>query len=902
VKTRVAKLAFNRGLVSRLGLARADIKRLAMAAEIQTNWVSRTLGSMMLRPGTEFLGDSQNDNKAKHIGFVFSVADKALIELTDQTMRVWIRDVLVARPAVSTVVANGNFDVDLSNWTDNDEAGATSAWVAGGYMGLTGNGSAAAIRDQQINVAAADSNVEHALHIIIQRGPLMLRVGTAVGLDDLISETELATGVHSLAFTPVAGPVWIRFFSRLERITLVDSCQIEAAGVMMISAPWLEADLDNIRHDASADVIFIATDGYQQRRIERRSARSWSVVRYYTNDGPYITENIGPITMTPGALSGNSQLIASAAYFKSTNVGSLFRLSSDGQSVNVSVTAANQFSGPIRVEGVTSQRIFSLSIATAPPGAATITLQRSLVGPTGPWTDVASYGADTTTTFNDGLDNQIAWYRIGCKLGDYTGGTHSCTLDYTVGSITGVCRVTAFTSSVNVDIEIITDFGGTAPVLNWAEGKWSDRRGYPTAVGFHEGRLGWAGRDSVQLSVSDAFDSFDPETIGDSAPMDRSIGSGPVDNINWMLSLQRLILGAQMSEFSVRSSSLDEPLTPTNFNIKAASTQGSSPVQAVKIDQRGIYIQRGGVRVYELAFGQSYIDYESTHLSALIPEIGEPGIVRMAVQRQPDTRVHFVRSDGTVAVLIFDPLEQVLCWLEIETDGLVEDAVVLPGDAGDEEDFVYYSVKRTINGATKRYLETWAFESEARGDQQLCMLGDSFIAYSGVPQNVIAAGHLIGENVTVWADGKDVGTQADGSQLYTVDGAGNVTLANAAANVVIGLPYSASWKSAKLVELMENPQGMLTDQQQIRGLGLILADVHAKGLKYGHDLVEANMRDLPMVTASGPVDPDAVRQDYTEETMAFPGEWSTDARLCLLAKAPRPCTVLAALAELEHHE
>jgi hypothetical protein len=41
VRTRVAKLAFNRGLVSRLGLARADIKRLAIAAEVQTNWVTR---------------------------------------------------------------------------------------------------------------------------------------------------------------------------------------------------------------------------------------------------------------------------------------------------------------------------------------------------------------------------------------------------------------------------------------------------------------------------------------------------------------------------------------------------------------------------------------------------------------------------------------------------------------------------------------------------------------------------------------------------------------------------------------------------------------------------------------------------------------------------------------------
>jgi hypothetical protein len=94
-------------------------------------------------------------------------------------------------------------------------------------------------------------------------------------------------------------------------------------------------------------------------------------------------------------------------------------------------------------------------------------------------------------------------------------------------------------------------------------------------------------------------------------------------------------------------------------------------------------VQRGGMRVFELAFGQNGIDYEATHLSALVPEIGSPGIVKILVQRQPDTRLHFMRSDGTVAMLVFDKLEQVICWLEIETDGEIEDAVVLPGAVGE---------------------------------------------------------------------------------------------------------------------------------------------------------------------------------------------------------------------------
>lgn len=908
-RTRVARLAFNRGLVSRLGLARADIRRLAMAAETHINWMPRVLGSMSLRPGLQYLASVHNDAVASCLPFVFSVSDKAIIELTTLIMRVWVSDAVVTRVAVSSAVANGNFDTDLASWTDNDEAGGASAWFTGGYMELVGNGTAAAIRDQTVTVAAADQNKEHALRIVVNRGPVNLRVGTAAGDDSYIAETELQTGTHSLAFTPT-GNFNIRFFSRLKRRVLVDSCNVEAAGIMTLPTPWPTADLDLIRFDQSADVLFVAVAGYTQRRLERRATKSWSIVQYLPPDGPFRIENTGPITMTPGALSGNTTLTASAAFFKSThapstnNAGALFRVTSSGQRVTAAVTAENQFTTAIKVTGTGGQRPFT--VIRSGTWTATVTLQRSLESATGPWVDVTTYTTNGTVSFDDTLSNQTAWYRIGVKTGGFTSGTADLELNYSGGSIDGVCRVTGFTSSTVVNVEVIADFGATTASADWAEGKWSDRRGWPSAVAFYEGRLAWAGKDAIDLSVSDAFDAFNPTTEGDSAPISRSIGSGPVDTINWLLPLQRLIMGGEGAEFSIRSTSFDEVLTPTNFNLKRASTQGSARVPAVQVDQHGIFVQRGGTRVYQLVFGEDGIDYQASHLSALVPDIGLPQITELDVQRQPDTRIHAVRSDGTAAMLVFDKVEEVICWLEIETDGSIEDVVVLPGAIGDEEDHVYYQVKRTINGVTKRYLEKWAFEAQSRGGTQNRQ-ADAFVLYNQAASATIGGlSHLEAKSVVVWDNGKCLRTAADAIATFTVSAAGEITVTNAGAAYeatvgVVGLAYTASWKSAKLVELMAELGGSLTDQQLMKGLALILADVHAKGLKYGPTLTESEMNDLPQIEAGAPVSVDAVRADYATEKITFPGLWTTDSRLCLLAKAPRPCTVLAGIAELEHH-
>ena len=335
-----------------------------------------------------------------------------------------------------------------------------------------------------------------------------------------------------------------------------------------------------------------------------------------------------------------------------------------------------------------------------------------------------------------------------------------------------------------------------------------------------------------------------------------------------------------------KSSSLDEPLTPTAFSLKAASTQGSSDLPAVKIDTSGVYVQRNGSRVYELTMDAGTYSYVSNDLTSIVPEIGDSAFRRIAVQRQPDTRIHCVRADGTVAILVFDRLEKVTCWVEYETDGLVEDVVVLPGVTEDE---VYYTVNRTINGSTKRYREHWALDSESLGAAATVLTDSTVVWTGGSSTTVTGLSSLEGETVKVWANSKDLGS-------YTV-ASGQITISEAATTAYVGLGYTADFKSARFPEASAIPLGQ---KQQVHAVSLLLASTHAQGVRFGQDF--DHLDSLPQIDdEEGQVDQDSIWATYVADAHPINGTWDNDARLCLRAASPRPCTVVAAIVSVTGH-
>ena len=875
---------FNRGIISGLALARVDLPRTILSARVMTNWVPRKLGSMMLRPGWEYIGNSQGNDRAIYLPFVFDEDDQAHLEVTEAGLRVRIDDDLITRPSVTAAVTNGTFDANLASWTDNDAGTAASTWVSGGYMGLLGDGTEAAIRDQP--VAVNEVGTQHALRIVVARGPVILRVGSASTLDDYVTETTLGTGTHSIAFTPTGAAFHIRLMNRRSFSALVDSVAVESAGVMVVPTPWDEDDLDDLRVEQSGDVIYVAADGYQQRKIERRSTHSWSVVLYEPETGPFRVVNTSSITMAPSAISGDVTITASKAYFKSTNVGSLLRIQSVGQTVTASIASDNTFTDPIRVAGVGGQRVFGISLSNT--FVATVTLQYS-VGEPGNWIDVTSYTTFTSTSYDDGLDNQIIYYRIGVKTAAYTSGTVDATLSYTSGSITGIARITAYSTELSVSAVVLVSFGSTTASSDWWEGQWSDRRGWPSAVCLHESRLGFGGKDRMNLSISDAYEDFDDGFEGDAGPINRTIGQGPIQKINWMLSLNRLLIGTLTNSanlaaikihgnnpLSGRSSSFDEPLTPTNFNLKTSSPTGA-------------YVDTSASLVYEIKYDLNENDYLPEELTVHVPDLNQVGIAGLAVQYKPDLRIWAWRNDGSIAVCLRDRAENITCWFELETDGEVEHVSVLPGTL---EDRVYLSVLR----GSERYLEKVALESECVGGT-LNKQADAFVTGTNSPASATINGlpYPDGTEVICWADGIDLSPgDGDDQVTYTV-ASGSITVSQTVSSWLVGLPYASQWQSTKMAFAAAGGSA-LNARGKINSVGLILQNAHPKALLIGTSFDELD--SMPLTEDHADVDEDAIWDEYDYDKLDIDCDWSTDPRLCLAASAPRPVTVLCATVDL----
>ena len=456
----------------------------------------------------------------------------------------------------------------------------------------------------------------------------------------------------------------------------------------------------------------------------------------------------------------------------------------------------------------------------------------------------------------------------------------------------GYAKITGFTNTTNVTIEILTTLSASTATENWRLGAFSDTTGHPSTVTFFEQRLVFAGTteqpQTVFFSKSGDYENMDANiggTIADSDAIIYTIASNQVNAIRFMTATRTLIIGTAGGEFSVSGGGSDVAITPTNILIKKQSNHGAANLDALAVGNVTLFMQRARRKMRELAYNFDVDGYIAPDMTILAEHITEGGISQMAYQQEPNQIIWLVRGDGELVGFTYQREQQVTAWHRHIFGGafgsgkaVCESVAVIPTD--DTEYEVYVIIKRTINGATKRYIEVLNTFDFTETDNTTFNFLDSQLDYNGSSTTTISGlSHLEGQTVSILADGA---THAD-----KVVSSGSITLDRSATKVKVGLSYTS------LLQTMRIDAGARdgTSQSKTKRIYEITIRLfESVGVEVGPDL--NNLERIPFRSSAN-----AMNQGITpftgDKEVEFRGNYETDGFVFVRQTQPLPLTILS---------
>lgn len=727
--------------------ARVDIDSYQASCDKSENWFPRAQGPMFRRPPLQYIGsftDSTKKGVAKR--FEFDVGQNYLLVLVEGGLSFYLNDGAIEIDTVTASISNGTFG-NFSDWTDNSETGS-EAGAANGRLYLDSNGAGAAVARTTFTVNEAD--VTHVIRFTVVNGPVSIRVGTVAGENDLMDFTDLGRGLHKIEFLPTStGTHHLQFsYAKTDSTKTVDDVSIiTGEATFTIATPWAEADLRGVFTAQDGDRLYMFHRDYPPMVLERRGHRSWSLIFFEPEDGPFEFGD-SDIQMSIAERFGVTTLTSEVSYFKESDERRLVRITHSGQYVRKNVVGDSIYTDAIKVAGIGIDRLFGVTIVGTFTG--TITLERSITNQND-FAKVLEYTAAVDESYNDSfaashdggnkagssdavydvtseddvsnygrLDNTTVWYRLAIHPGDWTSGSALLQIYTDGGSQTGIGRITEFGVSTQVGFEVLKTFSIAGSSNIWDISPWSSEEEYPNVVAFAHGRLWTARRRTLWSSVSDDYFSF-----ADGTDADRSVNitlrSRSAEGIRWMRELDFLCVGTRNEEYVIRSTSPAEPVGPTTTEPTLQGEEGSSPIEAEVGGDSIVYVHRNGRRVMQFAHNPRALSegsFVSVDLTRLNPDICKEGIVSMVIQQEPERRIYAVLSSGVVKTALFRREEEIVGWSTIRTDGFIEDVTVLKEA---DEDAVYFIVRRNINGTFVRMIERLRSEVVLNDEDLVCL-------------------------------------------------------------------------------------------------------------------------------------------------------------------------------------
>lgn len=246
----------------------------------------------------------------------------------------------------------------------------------------------------------------------------------------------------------------------------------------------------------------------------------------------------------------------------------------------------------------------------------------------------------------------------------------------------------------------------------------------PAAVNYYQQRLVFAntGNDpqtmfATQTAQYDSLRTATPSRPTDAVTM--TIAARQVNEIRHIIALDALILLTSGAEWKVTEGS-DDVLEPATVGAKIQSYNGASKVSPAIINGTVVYVQEKGAKLRDLQYNFADDKYSGNDISILAQHLFEGyQIEEMAYAAEPYGVLWCVRSDGVLLGLTYQREHEVQAWHQHDTQGSYESvSTITEGD----RDATYVIVKRTVNGATKRYVER--IEPREEADSRDCFYVD----------------------------------------------------------------------------------------------------------------------------------------------------------------------------------
>ncbi len=663
-----------------------------MGCRKMENFYPLIYGGAERRPGTYFSGATKDSigqastAKVRTIDFVYSVSQAYILEFGNQYIRFYAN--------------SGRFTGVL--------LADTSAWVTGTTY----------VAGDQVKTSSADKIY----------GCLIGHIATNAGGDGTGGDPNSdGNPIQWLNITGTGTPG--------EATT--NSLTTDSYPIYEIPSPYLTADLFGLKIEQSADVMYITHPGYEQRKLSRTNATTFVLSELDFGTGPFQSINAvttahitpsdttGSITLT--ATGTNADNSAFAPFVDGTTVGHEPSGATGAAAVGTSQTLKS-------ITGALFKIVHSMEAGEVSKSFTSIGNSESLLVykgvkwdfiTTGTWVGVMklerSYDSSVWETIAtvaapnlqfDGTEEiDDAFYRI--HMTEFTSGSAKGQFSVRDTSHVGIVEITDVSSTTVATGTVRQTLGSTDKTHRWSEGAWSNFRGWSNTIAISpEERLTFAGSASFPLTIwgtkSGDFTDMTEGVLDDDAIIFTLIGSGRQNAIRWMVSKNSLILGTYGGEHVLGASNDKEALTPTNVTAKIQSTYGSEDIQAQLVGDSILFVQRGGRRIREMHYDFEKDSMIAEDLTVFANHITESTIVDMAYQRTPDPMLWCVRSDGEMAVMSYEKSQDVWSWCRSITadntsDSDFESVAIIPGTG--EEDQIWASIKRTIGGAAKRYIE-----------------------------------------------------------------------------------------------------------------------------------------------------------------------------------------------------